>query len=166
MAGYGTDDGFATWLVDNGYALPDGAPEPAILRQRGSAYLDGLYGPQFWGAPTSGFAQERAWPRTGAMAYGSAVSPDVIPDAIVQASYFAALHEAASPGSLAPTATRAGQVKREKVDVVEVEYFAGSGDVIADATPRFGLIEGLLDPFIQPNITSTPIGVFAIGGHR
>lgn len=72
MAGYGDDEGFATWLAENGYTLPDGAPLPVVLRQRGSAYLDATYGPRFVGVPTDP-EQEREWPRTGATIFGTAL---------------------------------------------------------------------------------------------
>ena len=42
MAGYGDDTGFAAWLADAGLSLPVGAPLPAVLRQRGSDYLDAV----------------------------------------------------------------------------------------------------------------------------
>ena len=66
MAGYGDDDGFQAFLTANGYTLPDGAPAAAVLRQRGSVYVDGTYSLRFSGSPTGGAAQEREWPRTGA----------------------------------------------------------------------------------------------------
>ena len=68
MAGYGDDSGLAAYLAAQGYVLPEGAATLAVLRQRGSDYLDGLYGAQFRGVPTDGVTQERAWPRTGATA--------------------------------------------------------------------------------------------------
>lgn len=163
MAGYGNEAGLEAWLTENGFTLPVNAPAPAVLLQRGSAYIDGLYGLRFSGVPTGGFAQERAWPRTGATAYGAAINPDVIPDAVVKASYFAAYQEAVTPGSLSPVATGAGQVKREKVDVIEVEYFGGSGDALANATPTISAVEGLLAPFLIIVSNSPAIGIWAIG---
>ena len=100
MSGYGTDEGLTAWLAANGYTLPADAPTAAVLRERGSVYIDGAYGSRFSGTPAGGFAQERAWPRTDAYAYGSAIGPDVVPAAVVQASYHAAYAEAVSPGSL------------------------------------------------------------------
>lgn len=43
MSGYGTDEGFTAWLTANGYTLAEGAPAKAVLRERGSAYVDGLF---------------------------------------------------------------------------------------------------------------------------
>lgn len=150
MAGYGTDEAFAAWLTANGYTLPGGAATPAVLRQRGSSYIDGTYGPRFSGTPAGGFAQERAWPRTGAYAYGSAIGSDVVPDAVVQASYFAAYAEALSPGSLSVTVTPGRQVKRQKVDTIEREFFEAGGDPVAAARPVITAVEGLLAPFLVP----------------
>lgn len=161
MAGYGTDDGFNTWMTANGYVLPAGSPSVAILRQRGSAYIDGMYGPRFSGAPVDPLTQERAWPRTGATLarYGTPIPDNLIPTAVIEASYFASFQEANAPGSLNPAATGAGQVKREKVDVIEVEYFGGSGDALADATTTIAAVQGLLAPFIA---TSDLPAIFAV----
>lgn len=147
MAGYGTDQGFTTWMADNGLPMPLSAPTPAVLRQRGSQYLDGVYGSRFSGAPTGGFEQERAWPRVGACAHGQAIPSDIVPVAIEHASYHAAYQEAVSPGCLSVATSTSGAVKREKVDTLEVEYVAGSGDAIADAMVRISAVEGLLAPF-------------------
>lgn len=149
MAGYGTDQGFEDWLTMNGHVLPEGAPAPAILRQRGSQYIDGLYGSRFSGQPTGGFAQDRAWPRADASAHGQSIPADVIPVAVEQAAYAAAVQEAISPGSLSVAASASGAIKREKVDVLEVEYAAGSGDAVADSTVRLSEVEGLLARFFS-----------------
>lgn len=147
MAGYGDDAKFTAWMASNGYSLPDGGVAVAVLRQRGSAYVDGLYSSRFSGQPTGGFEQERAWPRVGACAHGQAIPSDIVPVAIEHASYHAAYQEAVSPGSLSVAASTSGAVKREKVDTLEVEYVAGSGDAVADALVRLSAVEGLLAPF-------------------
>jgi len=147
MAGYGTDEKITAWLAEAGLSLPLNSSTPAILRQRGSQYLDGVYGSRFSGAPTGGFEQERAWPRVGACAHGQAIPSDIVPVAIEHASYHAAYQEAVSPGSLSVAASTSGAVKREKVDSLEVEYVAGSGDAVADALVRISAVEGLLAPF-------------------
>lgn len=147
MAGYGTDDGFTAWLAANGYELPSGGPAPAILRQRGSDYIDGLYGPRFGGSPTGGYDQERAWPRSGAYFARYAIGEDEVPRAVIQASYAAAYYEATNPGGLSAAVTAAAAVKREKVDVIEVEYFQASGSAIENATVVLSSVEGLLAPF-------------------
>ncbi len=147
MASYGDDAKFNAWMASNGYSLPDGGVAVAVLRQRGSAYIDGLYGSRFSGQPTSGFEQERAWPRVGACAHGLPIPSDIVPVAIEQASYHAAYQEAVSPGSLAIAVTAAGALKRKKIGPLEKEYFEGSGDALTDATLRLSAVEGLLAPF-------------------
>lgn len=150
MAGYGSDQRFSDWMADNGYSTSgDGVLTVAQLRQRGSAYIDALYEPKFPGQRTGGLEQERAFPRTGASAYGQAIGSDIIPLAVEHASYHAALHEAAKPGSLSISAVNSGALKRKKVDVIEKEYFQGSGDAVADNTLRLSAVEGLLAPFLR-----------------
>jgi len=149
MAGYGTDELFAAWLATNGYALPAGAAASAILRQRGSDYIDNLYGPRFSGSPTDGFDQERAWPRTGATAHCSEIPITTIPAAIPRASYYAAYQEATSPGSLSVAVTGSARVKRKKIGQLEKEFFEGSGDTVLDATPLLSSVEGLLAPYLR-----------------
>lgn len=152
MAGYGTDQGLTAYLADNGYTLPDTAPTPAVLRSRGSNYLDGVYGPRFSGIPTGGFGQERAWPRTGAYAYGQPIGDSIIPDAVAKASYAAAWFEANNPGALSASGSEASRVKREKVEgAVEVEYQASSGEFSASSLVTLLTdVEGLLAPFLAP----------------
>jgi hypothetical protein len=164
MAGYGTDQGFEDWLTLNGYVLSVSAPAPAILRQRGSVYIDGLYGERFTGSPTGEHAQERQWPRTDAVfgRAGTAIDENTIPAQVIEASYFAAYQEGLSPGSLSVSASGAGRVKRQKVDVVEREFFEGSGNAAADATPVFSQIEGLLAPLLMASATSLNAGPYLV----
>lgn len=151
MAGYGDDSGFATWLTEQGYALPVGSPSAAILRQRGATYIDGTYARRFTGRPTGGYAQERAWPRTGAYAFCDAIGDSVIPDAVIKASYEAAYQEAMDPGSLSAIGSAADAVKREKVGKIEVEYHTSSAEGVAGSlVPIITGIEGLLAPFLSP----------------
>lgn len=162
MAGYGDDDGFAAWLTTNGHTLPDGALSASVLRQRGSAYVDGLYGPRARGVPTGGYAQELAWPRTGATAYGSAIPDDAIPNAWVEASYAAAYQEATQPGSLSVVVTPAQQIKRRKVGSIEREFFEAKGGALEAATPLLSAIEGLVAAYIAP-AEGAALGLWALG---
>ena len=150
MAAYGTDDGFAAWLAEQGHTLPAGAPSPAVLRARGSAYVD-AYEALWTGLRTGGVMQDRAWPRIGAtVRCVEAIDSDVIPPAVVNAAYRAAWLEAANPGVLAGLVTTPGaRVKRQKVDTIEREFFddgapkAGGGPAFVDS-----IIDGALRPFI------------------
>lgn len=165
MAGYGTNEAFAAWLTENGYSLPEGAPAPAVLRQRGSVYIDGTYGDRFVGAPTGGVDQERAWPRFGAVVFGSALASDMTPARVVHAAYEAALQEAREPGSLSVVGSAAQRVKREKVDgAVEVEYQQSGAEEFAGAmTPVMTIIEGLLAPLLRPEAPSVMPGLWSVG---
>lgn len=148
MAGYGTDDGFTTWLSANGYTLPDGAPTAAVLCERGSAYIDASYGSRFVRTPTDP-AQEREWPRKDATIFGAAIASTDTPQRIIQASYQAAWIEASSPGTLSVVVDPAKRVKRQKVDVIEREFFEpGEGAGGVSSAPVSSAIEGLLAPLL------------------
>ncbi len=162
MAGYGTDAGFQAWLTENGYTVP-GSPEPAILRLRASNYIDGLYEARFLGDRTDPLSQERAWPRTGAVVQRVAIPSDLIPPAVEKAAYAAALFEGQNPGKLSISASKGGAVKRKKVDVIEKEFFEGSGDAVADAAVRLSSVEGLLASFLRPESVGSTIGLWAVG---
>lgn len=169
MAGYGTDEKFNTWLAANGYTLPSGGLAPAILRQRGSNYIDSVYGPRSSGQPTGGVSQERQWPRTGAVYQflngATAIDPTVVPVPVEEASYFAAYADALSPGSLSVTVTPAQLVKRQKVEgAVEREFFQPGADMSAAqaSTPINSTIEGMLKPFFAINTAADPF-LLAIG---
>lgn len=166
MAGYGDDDKFEQWLTDNGYVLPDDAPSPAVLRQRGSAYVDGAYENRFVGVKTEGYEQERSWPRTGAtLRGGNTVPDDVVPVAVEQASYEAALQEAREPDSLSLIGSSADRIKRARVEgAVEVEYQdAGTAEFASTMLPVMTAVEGLLTPFLCYEIENR-MGLFALGG--
>jgi len=156
MAGYGTNAAAQAYWDAAGYVVPDGTTDAqkTAARQRGSLVID-RYERFFSGARTGGFAQERAWPRTGASTYyGEAIPSDAIPVAIENASYEAAFLELTNPGSLSPVVTGTSTVKREKIGQLEVEYASSSStdvaDMVAMATPVVTAIEGLLWPFLCP----------------
>lgn len=156
MAGYGDNEGFTAYATAAGYVLPEGATDAQIAaaRQRGSLVID-RYEPKFTGTRVGGYAQERAWPRTGAStAWGEGIASDSVPEAIVKASYEAAFLELTNPGSLSPVITGTSTVKRETVGPLEVEYAASTtmsiDDLVALATPVVTVIEGMLYPFLTP----------------
>lgn len=141
MAVHGTPGGFDGWLAARGYQLPTDAPSAAILLQRATDYIDGLYGPRLIGDPTV----------------------DPLLTALANAAYAAALYEAQNPGELVISATAGGALKRKKIDVIEKEYFEGSGDAVADATVRLSSVEGYLAPFLRPIDAVAGLGLWAVG---
>jgi hypothetical protein len=148
MAGYGDDSGFEAWAEANGYEVPS-SPDVAVLRQRGSAYIDGLYGPRFSGSPTGGYAQERAWPRTGAQAYDTDIGSSVIPAAVVEASYFAAYADGTKPGSLQATYTPGTTKVLTEVKGIKWEVI-GDPSKPGSMVPVISAVEGLLARFLKP----------------
>lgn len=150
MAGYGDDSAFNAWLVEVGYALPTDAPSAAVLRERGSAYLDASYGARFIGTPADP-TQEREWPRSGASIFGTELATSVIPDRVVKASYRAAYIAATNPSALSVVVDPNRMVKRQKVDTIEREFF--EPDVGADGLLTASVssdIDGLLAPLLRP----------------
>jgi hypothetical protein len=162
MSGYGDDGGFTAWMAANGYTLPGGAPTAAVLRQRGSTYVDGTYGLRFPGTPTGGAGQEREWPRTGAVdRYGTALDAGTVPQRVIDASYMAAYQEAVTPGSLSVVVDPSKRVKRQKVDTIEREFF-GPGDASAAVAPVMSAIEGVLAPLLLLEPIGAGIGVVVV----
>lgn len=161
MAGYGDDTGFNDWLASNGFSLPVGSSTPAQLRQVGSTHVDAH---DFPGAPAGGFAQERAWPRSGATAYQQDIPDDVIPWAIEQASYAAGYFEAKNPGALTTRSSADQRVKRERVEgVVDKEFFDGGADGAANEAVTIPMVEGMLAPFLAGDEPAVSLGILALG---
>ncbi|KQQ46518.1 hypothetical protein ASF69_04640 [Rhizobium sp. Leaf311] len=162
MAGYGTDDGFTAWLSDNGYVLPVTAPAPAVLRNRGSQYIDGVYGSRFLGSVVDP-SQERQWPREGAIVNGKLLPSDVVPAAVINASYQAAWQEASKPGSLIVVGSSSSAVKRVKVGQIEKEYQTAKDDGSAGwMTPLISIVDGMLAPFLKDDDLQY-IGIWSVG---
>jgi hypothetical protein len=162
MAGYGDDAGFAAWLSENGYTLPVGAPSSAVLRNRGSQYIDAVYGSRFLGSVVDP-VQERQWPREGVIVSGKLIPSDVIPVAVINASYQAALQEANEPGSLSAFGSASSGIKSEQVGQIKVEYRSASSDGSASGiTPLISIVDGMLAPFLRDD--SLPyLGIWSIG---
>ncbi len=134
-----------------GRVLPVGSPAVAVLRERGSVYIDAIYGPRFVGTPTDPVSQEREWPRTGATIYDVELGTSAIPARVVSASYEAAWMEANSIGILSTISNPGARVKRNKVDVIEQEFFdPATGTANAVYANLSSTIEGLLAPLLDP----------------
>ena len=120
MAGYGSDGAFQLWLDGNGFTVPNGPSDPtlAVLRQRASDWLDATYEAQLQCSQRAVLSQERAWPRDGKHTSLG------IPEGWVLASYRAAWLEASNPGWASGTINPTRKTRREKVDVIEREFFA------------------------------------------
>lgn len=162
MAGYGDDAAFAAWLMDNGYVLPGTAPSPAVLRNRGSQYIDAVYGSRFLGSVVDPL-QERQWPRERAIVNGKLLPSDVVPPAVINASYQAAYQEGLKPGSLTAIGSSSGAVKRVKVGQIEKEYQTAKDDGTASAiTPLISIVDGMLAPFLKEE-DLVCLGIWSVG---
>lgn len=159
MAGYGDDIAFAGYLAGLGLTLPVGAPAPAVLRQIGSDYLDAAYEHRLaCSKRTGGFAQERAWPRTGHSIGGETLPDDLIPPAWVNASYRAAYLQATQPGWAQGGTAPSERVKREKVGPIDTEYFGPAEGAQANAAMGFN-VDPLIDGMISVWLCPTRFGV-------
>lgn len=149
MAGYGTDGEFSTWLTDNGLTLPVGAPALAVLRNRGSDYVDATYGHRLrCSIPTGGADQERAFPRTGHLF----IPNDAIPRAWINASYRAAYLSATLGGGLSRQIDPNARVTKQKVDTIE-RTFADNGAPLPGQA--VGLVDAEIDGLVSPYLCRT-----------
>jgi len=129
----------------------DSVKQAALIRA--SDYIDGLGfadGVNEWpGTKVGGRTQVREWPRTGAVdSDGTAIDPGTVPREIEWAAYEAALRELAAPGSLSPDYVPATQVKREKIDVLEVEYAVATAGDAPPTSPVVPVVLRLLAPLL------------------
>jgi len=117
---YASAASYVTWATAYYGSAPTDTTaeiEGAILRSVG--YLNTL---KWHGARTNGRSQALAWPRSGVTdCEGNEIASDEIPAELIQAQHILTHAELASPGILSPSGGLA-VVKREKVDVIEVEY--------------------------------------------
>lgn len=155
---YGTDQGFTAWLSAQGLTLPAGSPAVAVLRQLGSSYIDAAYEWRLQcSRRTGGFSQELAWPRTGHRVNGQDVPSDLIPQAWINASYRAGYLNAVTPGWSTGSVDATRQTKREKVDVIEREFFSSADAPGSDAAPGMpsdSIINGMVLPWLCSNARS------------
>lgn len=158
MAAYGTDQGFLDYMAAQGLTLPVGSPDIEVLRTLGSNYIDAAYE---WRLSCSrrsgGFAQELAWPRTSHWINGQLVPDDLMPAAWVNASYRAGYLNAVTPGWSTASVDSARQTKREKVDVIEREFFSAKEVAGSDAAPGMAsdaVINGMVSPWLCSNVRS------------
>jgi hypothetical protein len=110
-------------------------------------------------------SQGLAWPRSDVTdCNDDDVPSDEIPWEIKQATYLAAIAELSSPGVLTPTITPGKQAKREKVDVIEVEYMTPfdqnsktAPDVVEVLRPVLSAVSDLIKCLgSMPNGSNTP----------
>lgn len=152
---YGSDQGLEDWLSAQGLELPAGS-DRAVLRNIGSSYLDAAYEARLsCSSRTDGFEQELAWPRTGHVVNGQLVPDTLIPLAWVNASYRAAYLTAITPGWATAGIDATRQTRREKVDVIEREFFSAAdapGSDVAPGMPSDSIINGMVSAWLCSNV--------------
>lgn len=117
-ASVNTVDEYHAALGQDTWTGTDAAKEAAILRamrfienQQYIGIKEDEYNPLEW-------PRWDAWDRNGYL-----IQNDVIPQNIINALCEAALVELVSPNALRATLVRGNAIKRQKVDVIETEYF-------------------------------------------
>lgn len=121
-----------TWAANYGYTLPADDTEAEVALRKAAQYVDLQ---PFKGSRTTS-AQALEWPRTGVYCDGNLISYDTIPEQVKQAQTIAAATYGAGVDVRPETYGR--QTKREKLDVMELEYFQGGSDsvTITEANDR------------------------------
>lgn len=124
----------------------------------GSGIVDALYGHRFPGQKAGGFEQENQWPRINAKTTSDERIPeDLIPNAVKRATYEIVRLEVTRPNSVFPGVVVAQQIKRQKVDVIEKEFFKNQSNNPLDSLPFLPLIEGILLDLLNDRFGDFPI---------
>ena len=110
-----------------------------------SMILDAVYALRFPGYKTGGLSQIRQWPRSNARtSSGEMIPPDLIPPAVEIATFEIAKQELIRPGKILPVAFNAQQIKRQKLEGLEREFFKNQSMRSTDNLPHLPIIEGIL----------------------
>ena len=136
---YGTDQGLVDYLAATGRELPDGY-SPAVARQFGTMYVN-MWEDRYRGVAVQlpdSFPRD-LWP--------------VVPDGVEFATYEAAFAYASGVDIFGGGGSAGGQVTKERVDVLEVQYAAPQDGVSWWDANRFvlPLAYQYLLPFMKPD---------------
>lgn len=130
-----------TWHAARGCApwatLTTAQKEEAL--RRASDYFEQVYGNKFEGYRLNS-TQALSWPRVDVELHGYYLASNTIPSLVINAT--AELAYKAAQGNLAPDLTQG--VKREKIDVIEVEY-----DNYSVQYTRYRSVDNILAPLLK-----------------
>ena len=113
-----TVDAYHAALGQSTWTGTDDDKIAAILRAM--RYLENLS----WAGEKTAQSNPLSWPRDHTYDRdGRVYDDDIVPTPVVNALCEAALAELVDQGVLRPSSTTSGQIKRQKVDVIETEYF-------------------------------------------
>ena len=122
------------------WAAATTANKEAALR-KAAAYLDGHYRNRWKGCRVQTLIQPLEWPRESVVVQGGYTFPsNSIPQRLKDAQCELALR--ALSGDLATDA--ANNVRREKIDVIETEYFAGTTNQVV-----YTAVEQLISDYLK-----------------
>lgn len=119
---YGTEIGLEAYATARGVTLEG---SPSVLLTQSHDYIESL---DYKGTQVSFNAK---WPRTGVKVNGFDIDGSTVPDAIINAEYAQAIAIDLGYGAQAAIEPSA---KREKLDVMEVEYQDGASSNAIDVT--------------------------------
>jgi hypothetical protein len=140
--------GNATWTGD--VALKE-----AAIR-RATAFLSSSY--QWQGYKRQGRPQALAWPRVSVVdCEGWGVAFDAVPIEIQKATAEIALRELVTPGAMNPDFLASGQVKREKVGQIEVEYLNANTSA-QSARPILLIVQDIVGPLLCKGAGNSLVG--------
>ncbi|WP_341959189.1 DnaT-like ssDNA-binding protein [Pseudomonas sp. RC10] len=150
-------DAYHSARANAAWAGEPAAKQAALIRA--SAYIDGKYQAQnsngrweslFSGTKAGGRSQSLQWPRNDATDNeGHSIPSDEVPIEIEQATYEAALREIVTPGSLSPDYVATTAIKRQKLDVLEIEYQApAAAPGIVPTRPVITVVDELVAPLL------------------
>ena len=141
---YNTVAEIRAYAVARGSTLPVADEDVEVLAIQATDYLESFY-KKYQGYRTDPANQVLQFPRTGVVLYddyevGSNEIPTLLKNAHAQATI------EAYESDLMPNHTQG--VKKEKVDVLEVEYLDGSSDSVG--LPK---VDALIEPLFNPSAT-------------
>ena len=164
MIPYGTLEGATVYHAALGNEAWSAADKSDAQRSaallRGSRALDGRYGSLFPGQKSGGYAQARAWPRTGAYNHCAQeeIPTNIVPSEIEYAAYELALIELVEAGSTTPTLNLGRLTKSESVDGAASRSFFSPqemmmltpGSILDGFRPTLLTVSDLLGCYLRP----------------
>ena len=136
------DDAFLTaYAAERGLTLPATVGEREVLLINAMDYIES-YADKFKGQRTDPANQELQWPREDVTIYGEDLDKNTIPKELKRAHAQAAVEASNADLFFKDDGTR---VKKEKLDVLEVEYFEGG----SSGQPFFEKVTKLIDPLLS-----------------
>jgi hypothetical protein len=134
--GYVADRGVSGWA-----SLLTSEKQMALVKA--TDYIEATYRDAWKGNRVSQ-TQALSWPRSGAYADGFPIDANVVPTAVINACIEMALKAANGETLIADQGQR---VKREKIDVIEVEYADYS-----DPAQRYPFVNRMLTPYLASQV--------------